>query len=209
MINRCVRQTVTASRGLPRSSDRPLQHAVSIGAIACSVNRSTQPLSDAGRLPLSLMHGPWFAKAPISLCSDSWRVKLMQIFADGLTGQRVPVDTERFELTEQLKLKLQVFVAKRCTPPCFNASSPAPAISAGSLPPPGLAHIFVYAAQGVTGVPAAHLRVSHAGRQLSDGRQLADYNISQDAVVHLTLRLWCDPSGTCRAHRPSTLSQAP
>ena len=119
--------------------------------------------------------------------------RLLQIFADGLTGQPVPVDTDRFELTEHLKLKLQVCLsACSVRPSSFHYSCPAPASLAGSLPPLAGSHICVCAAQDATGVPAAHLRVSHAGRQLSDGRQLADYNISQDAVVHLTLRLRCN-----------------
>ena len=123
----------------------------------------------------------------------------MQIFADGLTGQPVPVDTDRFELTEHLKLKLQVFICLSLPPPSLVSPLPAhPQPTQQGRCLRLLAHTCACAAQAATGVPAAHLRVCHAGRQLANGRQLADYNISQDAVVHLTLRLWCDPSRTCR-----------
>ncbi len=133
----------------------------------------------------------------------------MQIFADGLPGQPVPVDTDRFELIEHLKLKLQVCVCLSLHPLLVSVLPAHPRPSQQGHCLRLLAHTSVCAAQDATGVPAAHLRVSHAGRQLSDGCQLADYNISQDAVVHLTLRLWCDLFGTCSRSPPVPLIQAP
>ena len=144
------------------------------------------------------MHGRWSGKGPYSSCRDPFCLELMQIFANGLTGQAVPVDTDRFELTEQLKVKLQVFTGLTLhapSPSTFRYFQPIPSQSSRVSVSGLLAHTCacVCWAQDATGVPAAHLRVCHAGRQLSDGHQLADYNISQNAVLHLTLRLWWDP----------------
>ncbi|KAK1581178.1 hypothetical protein Q3G72_003812 [Acer saccharum] len=103
----------------------------------------------------------------------------MQIFVKTLTGKTITLEVESSDTIDNVKAKIQ---EKEGIPP--DQQRLIFAVESSDTIDNVKAKI-----QDKEGIPPDQQRLIFAGKQLEDGRTLADYNIQKESTLHLVLRL--------------------
>ena len=104
----------------------------------------------------------------------------MQIFVKSLTGKTITLEVESTDTIDVIKCKIH---DKEGIPPDQQRL-----VYSGKKIATCVSYLFIILCVFVDHCNR-HPDVSPAGKQLEDGRTLADYNVQKESTIHLVLRL--------------------